>query len=440
MRLVTEQIAETDQLDFKRVSPNEVPYPRNSADRKTGWLKEQEFAKDLAAMANHRGGVLLIGVGEDAKGTANGLTAVTVSTAEAEQRRLGQALRNYLAPPAEFSFVPIPSKDAGWYLAVVVPPSPRAPHAVLGERGDDRHPLMYPVRHDRSTIWLNEHEVAERYRRRQAAQEDQENRVQRTITEGCSALAVADGVWLYVAVVPEFPVRDARLDSAAVHRIEIWHRNFSLPSPLGRHLSALGSGIPAPGKVTFSDSRTSWNEDETAIRSGYAELWLDGSAFAAKPIHPGAPDEESAREVGFQTLADDLVMLVDVGLRWCADEAGSFGVATASAGLVEADASLGMIAAPVTLVGERGPIRGVRKVTGLPTVAVTSDLSAVDTVQQRLVVTHLIHSGLLHWFGLPESLQIRHDGRIDAESFGSRSREVQVWAGDRGVELWSRSP
>jgi len=430
-RLVDEKAVETDQLDFKRVNPGELPYPPNSPDPKTGWLKEQEFAKDVAALANHRGGLVLIGVGEDvATGVANKRTPVGPSTAAKEQQRLGFALRNYLAPPADFSFVPVPAQGGGWYLAVVVPPSPRSPHAVLGELGDDKHPLRYPVRHDRATIWLNEHEVAERYRRRLHAQEDQENRVRRAVEEGCAALARAEGVWLYVSVIPEFPVRGARLDTAAVARITAWHHGPSLPSPLGRHLSAFGRGIPAPGKITFSDSRTSSQDDESAIRLAYVELCLDGSAFAAKPINLISPHD---RQVGDAALADDLVMLTDVTLRWCSDEAGSFGAATVVTGLVDASGEAGVIAAPLTLVGDRGTVPGARRVGGLPTATVTVDMSAVGTLKERLAVTHLVHGGLLHWFGLPESRQIRHDGCVDPERFGSGAQQVERWAEDYGV-------
>lgn len=380
-------------------------------------------------------------MGEDvATGVANKLTPVTVSAAAAEQQRLAQALRTYQAPPIEFYFVPVIAAAGGWYLAVVVPPSPRAPHAVLGLRDDEKHPLRYPVRHDRGTIWLSEHEVAERYRRRLSAHEDQENRADRVAAAGREVLirSSCDGVWLYVSVVPEFPAGDLRLDTAAVNRVDDWRRRFSQPSPLGRDLAAYGRALPAPGKVTFSDSRSSGADEEGTIRTSYLELHLDGSAFAAKAVNPFGDGDR--QEVGDRTIADDLVVLVDVVLRWCADQSGSMGTATVIAGFVQPSGRGSHVDSLLTLVGEVGRVLGTRKTLNrLITTVVAVDLSAVETLQQRLAVVHLVHTGLLHFFGIAESRNFRHDGQIDPGAFDSRAQETDRWARDYGVPLWSDS-
>src|SRR6266511_421060 len=261
-RLVHDATRESDLLDFKSslwVATRGV---------RSAWTEEQEFAKDVGAFANHRGGLLLVGVDESG-GTATGVNRISAAVAtEQEERRLRQALVNYQAPTAACDFVWVQAKPDGWFLAIVIPPSPRAPHAVLGDPGDLKKPLRYPVRHGADTLWLTEHEVAERYRLRLAAQQDEQARVERVVQGGSAALGHATGVWLYVAAVPEVPVV-VRLDERMVNDIDTWHRRDSLVSPLDRSLQAYGRGIPAPGRVTFTGSLSTGVEDETEIRDAY---------------------------------------------------------------------------------------------------------------------------------------------------------------------------
>jgi len=98
----------------------------------------------VAALANLRGGLILIGVEEQ-----NEVATVAnpcVADPGALEQRLRQALANHAAPAPRVAFVPVPSAAGGYYVAVVVPPSPAAPHAVVGGSGSSRQPLHYPVR------------------------------------------------------------------------------------------------------------------------------------------------------------------------------------------------------------------------------------------------------------------------------------------------------
>ncbi|GAB7046579.1 AlbA family DNA-binding domain-containing protein [Catenuloplanes indicus] len=130
--LVAGQVSETDQLDFKAGGAYQATRgPRGD------WLTEQEFAKDVAAFANARGGLLLIGVAE-AGGKASSLAPITSVASEAEEQRLRMALVNYLGPSTETFFLSIPAATGGFYLGVVVPPSRRGPHAVLAPSSDPK--------------------------------------------------------------------------------------------------------------------------------------------------------------------------------------------------------------------------------------------------------------------------------------------------------------
>ena len=50
-RVVADQTPESEVLDFKAALWAKTPRPRPP------WAEEQEFAKDVGALANHRGGV-----------------------------------------------------------------------------------------------------------------------------------------------------------------------------------------------------------------------------------------------------------------------------------------------------------------------------------------------------------------------------------------------
>ena len=431
-RLVDEAARESEVLDFKGALDPPTKGPR------TAWLSEQEFAKDVAAFANHRGGLLLVGI-EDADGVATKAPGWALSsTTEVEERRLRQALVNYLSPITYCDFIWVERSPSGRFLGVVIPPSPRSPHAVMSQTGEGRTALRYPVRHGAGTDWLGESEVAARYRRRLDAQGAEASRLELVIANGIASLDHADGVWLFVAVVPEAPV-PGRLDARAVDRIDKWHRSNGVLSPLGRSIPAHGRGIAAPGRVVFTGSRLSSGDDETEVRDALVELYVDGGAFAATPTADRTTEDDDGRQVGEITLVDDGFLLVDEALTWCASEAGAWGTARVVMGFMEAGSSDGSLGAPIELVqSDAGTVRRVRPSRRLASqvrAEAVADLSATLAVQQRLAVLHQLLAGILQWFGLAEPAQVRPDGSLVTRQFTmARHQEVSSWAQEHGVE------
>jgi len=436
-RLIRNRVVESDQLDFKGGSYGPSTRPAPTGPR---WTEAQEFAKDVAAFANQRGGLLLLGV-EDSGGVATALKPIVDVTPEREEQRLRHALLNHQAPLAECWFEWVEAGKGGYYIAIIVPPSRRSPHAVLGDQGDAKRPLRYPVRHGRDTIWLTEPEVAERYRRRQGAHQDEAQRVRDVVAEGSRMLQTATGIWLFVAVIPE-ATAEGSLDQSTVDSVDRWYAQHHPSSPTDHQLPAYGRPIPAPGRVTFTGSVRSSSDDETAIHEAYLELHVDGSAFGAAPVVP-QPDE-GGREtlVSDLTLVENSILLADVTSSWCSHQVGAWGTATTSIGLVEADqAGEGALSAPIMLAyDENGRLtraHRTRSVRGHPRAETVIDLSNLDTVQQRLAVTYGLLAGLLQWFGLAEPAQLRRNGAVVARGFGlRRARQVVAWAeqGDVDVE------
>jgi hypothetical protein len=428
-QLVANQVRENEQLDFK----GEM-YARRAGASASTWSEEQEFAKDVACFANHRGGLILIGV-RDTSQVASGLNPILNTTGEAEERRLRQALTNYLAPPTDTIFITIPAAGGGFYLAVIVPPSRRAPHAVVGSPGDARRPLVYPVRHGADTIWLTESEVAQRHRTRIERETNEQKHADDVVQEGLDSLRRASGAWLYVAVVPDSVV-PGEVTTEWLNATDEWWRNNLPTSPLGRSVSAFGRALAAPGRATFTGARLRDTDDEADPRDAYVEFYVDGSAFVATPISERTDEDAETHEIGEQTLTDDVVLLVDAGLRWCSRQVGSWGTARAIAGIIDADAQPGALDQPLILVaaayGEMHRGSATRTVRRPPITVTIVDLSAVETMTQRLAVTHTLLAGLLQWFGRPEPRHIARDGALRAGAWRSAD-QVRRWAAHHGV-------
>lgn len=113
-RMVEERLEETTRLDFKR----QFPEPG----------KNDDLAKDVAAMANTDGGVIVYGIEQDKMGRAKELRPFTVSGAGERVALVAQSwLDEPLTVPSVYS-IPCEEDGTTGFLVVEVPPSDRAPH------------------------------------------------------------------------------------------------------------------------------------------------------------------------------------------------------------------------------------------------------------------------------------------------------------------------
>ncbi|GLY40427.1 hypothetical protein Amsp01_064500 [Amycolatopsis sp. NBRC 101858] len=114
-------LAEADILDWKEPLPQP---PRDGA-----W---NEFAKDVAAMANTRGGLLIYGVSDK-------LELRGVDLASVDVRMYGQWLRNHVRPfLGGVDYLELKTPDEQKTVLVVdVPASEFAPHSVTGTAARD---------------------------------------------------------------------------------------------------------------------------------------------------------------------------------------------------------------------------------------------------------------------------------------------------------------
>jgi predicted HTH transcriptional regulator len=126
-----------------------------------------ELAKDVTALANARGGLIIIGVNEDSQGCAESLSEVTVSDKKIGQMYNGLRARvvPYL-PDIWIRNLETPVASGKGYVLIAVPGSAIAPHAV---RMTSRPQYSFARRLGRTTAWLEESEIAALYRDREGS-------------------------------------------------------------------------------------------------------------------------------------------------------------------------------------------------------------------------------------------------------------------------------
>lgn len=158
---VASQIPESADLDWKKDF-----YPGTDAGKK-------ELAKDVSAMANTAGGMIVIGVDDGKKDHAHDLAPLEPLPGRGEEW-IRSVLANWIQPVVPNVGVrPVTSTihEGKIYWILTVPPSTQAPHAVAAPGND--YNFRIHVRHGTTTRTLAESEIAQRYRDRfQAASAD----------------------------------------------------------------------------------------------------------------------------------------------------------------------------------------------------------------------------------------------------------------------------
>ena len=188
-------VLEQEDLDWKA-----------SLSNHDGWV--DEFAKDVAAMANGAGGLIVYGVAE-VKRTSAAKELVDVGDVDqAREKVLRQAAYSAVRPAITNLGIERLSSADGTKSALVVqvPPSLDAPHLVFRNQV-----FGAPIRVGRHTEWMQEWQIARAYRARFRGQDDRSARLDSMWKEEASALrlrkqAQEDQIWLLLVAVPLDPV------------------------------------------------------------------------------------------------------------------------------------------------------------------------------------------------------------------------------------------
>ncbi|MGM7443979.1 AlbA family DNA-binding domain-containing protein [Streptomyces griseoincarnatus] len=419
------EAAEAEDLDYKRA--------HYESDDKG----KEELAKDVAALANHRGGVLVIGMAE-AKGVPSRVFDVDLD--DHHLRRIRQVIANNTAPPVPYEPIRVPNPDdeERGFLLLAVPRSPQAPHAVTATPAkDSRDVLRYPRRGGSQTEWLTETMVATAYRARYTEAVARDERLADVESDIVLSVVERTTPHLVVALVPEMP-GEMVINAGTFER----YRSELLNTEL-----YLGQGHRMFGHVAVG-ARRLLVQEAGGDQAAQAELHRDGSAAIVLPLRRHL-SRVGGDEVDLQFVEPgEVVYKVLCALPFLAgharDRTAVSGTAVVKVVLVNdigshPDATNYTLSEyrdppPMTVdrlhpgTGQRLPISSQPCEYAYSEATVLLD-DVADHGRGLLQAAAVLADELLHAYGIPETGLITMDGDLRTEGFTDRNRgAVAAWA------------
>lgn len=421
-RLVDEGVAEDEDLDFKREMWPATPDGR------------AELAKDVAALANRRGGLLVVGIAT-ASDKASKLMPWPVGDADLRHLRSVVAAQVHPLPDLETLVVP-GDEDGLGFLLVVIPRSPQAPHAISRPGDAD---LRYWVRDGSRTRWLAESEVADAYLRRHLAVAGRGSRLSEILAEGIQELDRRNSAFLALALTPHLPGA-MPINAEQVARMGRWFTTQQRARIGARVLYEVTAVSTAIGRFTTGRYDTS---DTSPLAGAYFEMHQDGSSFGAVPLYsqqePGTP-----WRVHDEDLVDGSAGLLRLAVAHMVENGACWGDADVEVRLLEPRQGNEPPSHSMVLWGTRvvtglafpEKVGGTRPIFCAPSRRHTVAATAISTdAREWMMTTRLLSSDLVQAFGLPEPVQITGDGGLRLSAFSGIDRQaLKAWADEHQIQ------
>jgi hypothetical protein len=387
---------------------------------------KRELCADVAAFANGRGGLILIGAAEESE-TVEHLTPVPTAGEELRIRQI-LAAGIYPAAPVDIQIVEA-AKDGHGYVVLAVRASQLAPHAVV--KNDD---LRYPIRDGSGRRFMREPEVANRYserfdsstRRLQRLKEIDDRLIGRITGSD------ADG-WLIVSAVPEVGGH-APISIAGRSETQAWLQTVVNDAPRTRAFYLLGTDITTAYRSYLAGRRV-------AHGSGYfdnalCELHNDGSSSMGLAIgHQWDPfrgsDPPPGNTISETELAMSVVALVHL--------AGRHAERLGASGSINLTASL---RSPVLLSlghtrhdGIEEVVPDTRSILETEKANHTFDLNDLLVPVRLVSASSLVTTDLVTSFGAGQCLQLDPEGAIRRKYVDKPHPGLLQWAEWRDVPV-----
>lgn len=415
-RSVDDGLTEFEQLDWKRL------YPANAHGT-------SEIAKDVAALANGRGGAIIVGVAEK-DGRAAELAPVAVG--DSEERRIVQAVATGTHPRVDVRVVSIrvAEQPTSGFLLIVVPPSPIAPHAV-----EDKDRLRYPVRRGTTTAAMREYEVRSAYLRQRDLLNDRRNLAARLATQSIAVLDDEAPVRLAVAVVPDRP-GSLEITEELVRELQ----GHPLPNPTTLHEP--GPWNHGQTRTVLGGVRLTWGGDQFDGQPGRFVQYLDdGSLAYGTDLGFPSPTDDGSRRALYDAAGRPMVpQLMVVGhitraVEVAAEHAarcGTFGTATTVAYM------RGSREQPLVTLRGRGSFGGATSDVANPdaeALATTLELPAPDRGALLVAAARRAVQPLLQLHGVADVPVLNADGTVSPYQPNKPELSLEQWARRVDTEL-----
>jgi hypothetical protein len=335
--------------DFEAAAQSEVP-ESFELDWKTSlpsgglYGKSYDTALDVAGFANHRGGMICVGV--RASESPFALEAVDIS--ESELSRVQLSVSAQIRPRvASFTVEGIedPGKPGFGIMVLNVRRSRSSPHLVEVTKGNAH--LRAPVRQGEFTSYMDEWELSRAYQARFADGETLEKRKADMTEDVTNRILFDESPWVLHVGTPIDPItRDRRVALPAGARKKLFEQTFSLMKPWATnyHTASIRSLIDT---VTVNTRGPQcWyapvGRDSSSLSAESMTLiYDDGSiAYATKLADPDARNGKTSSEcissAELEASAFMFIAMLDAHSR----ELGDAGAMTIQSSIVRSPSSL----------------------------------------------------------------------------------------------------
>ncbi|KKK07080.1 helix-turn-helix domain-containing protein [Micromonospora sp. HK10] len=186
-------VIEANDLDWK----SELPPARG--------LPQTDFPKDVAAMANSGGGVIVFGVREEQKAAT--ARADVGELDEAYERSLRSAAITAISPPVFGLVIHRLGSEGKRAVVVEVPASIDGPHLIYRNEY-----FGAPVRNDSDTVWMKERQIEAMYRARFDERRHATEALDALFAEASAGRDAGKRAWLIAVAHPRIPRLRERLN------------------------------------------------------------------------------------------------------------------------------------------------------------------------------------------------------------------------------------
>lgn len=274
-------VVETDALDWK----SELPPPKE--------LRQTDFPKDIAAMANSGGGLIVYGVRENQKAAVERVDVGELD--EGHERSLRSVAITAVTPPVFGLNVHRVGPEGRRAVIIEVPASVDGPHLIF--KNDY---FAAPVRNDSDTVWMKERQIETMYRARFEERRHATEVLSALFSEAAAGRNTNTRSWLIAVAHPRLPRFRERLTRDAAREVLSKANDLGLvyAGRGGVHpLESVDRLNPRPGLRRWVAANTA-TSDNAMWREAWASIHDDGSVTLAAAV--GAHRQQEGHFEGWQ--------------------------------------------------------------------------------------------------------------------------------------------